>query len=265
MKVAVCILLLALPVAAQHEKEGEKKKHPFIGDAKEIEAGKRLFAEGCAVCHGPDGQGGRGPNLREQVFWHPLDDDTIYKSLKNGIKGGMPAVNLPEDDLWRVVAYVRSLTSPAAENPAPGDASAGEVLFWGKGGCGKCHGIRGKGGKLGPDLSNVGSVRPLPMIRDSIIDPDANGAVGYRAATVTLRSGKTLKGVARNRTNYSLQLQDADGNLHLVNMADVTALTLGAGSPMPKDFAKKLDETEIENLTAFLARQTVRKIEAAKK
>ena len=47
---ALC-LAAALPLLAQHEKDGEKPKHPFIGDLKAIEAGRTLFANGCAACH----------------------------------------------------------------------------------------------------------------------------------------------------------------------------------------------------------------------
>ncbi len=262
MRVLVVLCLAAvLPVAAQHEKD-EKKKHPFIGDPQAIEAGRKIFAAGCALCHGSDGQGGRGPNLRERVFWHPLDEETLYKAVQKGIPGSeMPPANLPEEQAWQVVAYVRSLTSPAIEGPLPGDPRSGEELFWGKAGCNQCHRIRGRGGMLGPDLTNIGGTRPLPQLRDAILDPDADVLPGYRAVTVVLKNGKTLRGVARNRTNYSLQLQDADGNLHLLSMAEVRELTLSKGSPMPKDFGKRLSAKEIDDLLAYLSQQSIRPVE----
>ncbi|MFN7920285.1 MAG: c-type cytochrome [Bryobacteraceae bacterium] len=255
---------IAVPLAAQHEKEGEKGRNPAIGDAKAIEAGQKLFAGGCAVCHGSEGQGGRGPNLRERVFWHPLDDPTLFKAVQKGVGAAMPASNLPDDQAWQVVAYVVSLTAPAIESPVSGDGKAGESVF-AKGGCGGCHRVNGKGGMLGPDLSNIAAMRSGAQMRESIVDPDADGAQGYRAVTVTLANGKTLKGVARNRTNYSMQLQDAQGNLHLVNMADVTAMSMSKGSPMPKDYAKKLSTGEIDNLVAYLSRLSVRGVDVAKK
>src|ERR1051325_545960 len=143
----------------------------------------------------------------------------------------------------------------------PGDASAGESLFWGKAGCATCHSIRGRGGKLGPDLTNAGATRPLPQLRQDILDPDAGGAADYRPITVKLRNGKTVQGVARNRTNYSLQILDAQGNLHLLSMADVQEITLGRGSPMPKDYASRLSSTELDNILAYLSRQSARPVE----
>ena len=258
---AVC-LAAALPLLAQHEKEDVKSK--FIGDLKAIEAGRTLFANGCAACHGADGRGGRGPNLRERVFWHPVDDETLFKAITKGISGGMPPANLPEDQTWQVVAFVKSLTAPAMENTAPGDRKAGEELFWGKAACGGCHRIQGRGGNLGPDLSNVGAMRALPQIRDSILDPDAEISSGYESVSVSLKSGKTLRGVARNRTNYSLQLQDADGNLHLLSMRDVSQVKLTKGSVMPKDFSKRLGGPDLDNIVAYLSRQSTRPIEEPK-
>ena len=262
---ATFCFVAVLPMAAQHEQDGEKAKHPEIFDPVVIAAGHKIFSDGCAACHGAEGEGGRGPNLKDSVFWHPLNEETIYKAVKNGIAGGgMPPANLPEPELWKVVAFVRSLTTPAIEINVAGDAQAGEAVFWGKGGCGSCHRIKGRGGQLGPDLTNVAAVRPEPRIRQAIVDPDAGGARGYQGVTAVLKNGKKLAGVARNRTNYDLQLQDAQGNLHLLSMADVGELTLTKGSPMPKDFAQKLSAPEIDNLVAFLSRQSLRSREEVK-
>lgn len=258
------ILLAALPLSAQHEKDGEKPKNPAIGDPVAIAAGAKIFANGCGACHGSDGQGGRGPNLRARVFWHPLDPDTLYKSIQNGIGGSMPAANLPENQAWQVVAFVTALTSPAIETPVAGDVEHGRVVFTGKGGCANCHSINNQGGRLGPDLSNVASVRAAPALKDSIVDPEGNATKNYNGIAVTLKNGKSLKGVARNRTNYSLQLQDAQGNLHLIDMADVAAMTLSKSSPMPKDYAKKLTAKEIDDVVAYLAKQSLRPFVAEK-
>jgi putative heme-binding domain-containing protein len=266
MRVLAILIAAALSLHAQHEKEDGKSRHPFIGDAKAIGAGRAIFVSGCAACHGTEGQGGRGPSLRERVMWHPLDDEALLSAIQKGIpSGGMPPSNLPEDQAWQVVAFVRSLTAPAIEAPVSGDATAGEDLFWSKAaGCGGCHRIRGRGGFTGPDLSNVASVRSAPEIHQAIVEPDAAIAAGYQNVSLSMKSGKRLQGVARNRTNYSLQLQDSDGALHLISMSDVAGVELVKGSVMPKDYAKRFSAGEIENLLAFLSRQSVRPIVRSK-
>ena len=118
---------------------------------------------------------------------------------------------------------------------------------------------------MGPDLSNIAPVKPAMAIRDAILDPDADGADGYHAVSVTLRNGKLLKGVARNRSNYSLQVQDSQGNLHLIEIADVAEMTLGKGSPMPKDYGKKLSPKEVDDLVAYLSKQSLRAFDPSKK
>jgi len=262
---ALLFLAGVLSLVAQHENEKEKTKHPFIGDPVAIEAGRTLFAGGCAACHGAEGQGGRGPNLRERIYWHPIDEDALYGVIQKGIlDGGMPAAQLNEDQTWQVVAFVRSLTSPAIETHVPGDPAAGETLFWGKAGCGECHSVRGRGGKLGPDLTNAGATRPLAQLRQGILDPDAGGVNGYQSVSVVLRSGITLTGIARNRTNYSLELQEANGSLYLLSMPEIREIKLAKGSPMPKDYGERLSKAELDNILAYLSRQSARPIEATK-
>ena len=254
------MVLLALPLLAQHEDEKKEKfKHPAFSDPQAIAAGKKLFATSCAACHGAGGQGGRGPNLVQRGVWHPLEEEALFKTIQKGVPGAdMPPTNLPEDQIWQLAAYVRSLTAPAIESPLPGDPSAGEALYQGKGGCPQCHRIRGRGGMLGPDLSNAGALRPLEALRESIVDPDADGFPGYRGVTVMTKDGRTIQGVARNRTNYSLQILDQKGELHLLDMRAVKELKLSAHSPMPRDYSQRFSRREIDDLLAFLSRQTTR-------
>jgi putative heme-binding domain-containing protein len=256
---ALAAALGAPPAGAQHEGKDAPKKHPFMTDLKAIAAGGQIFATSCAVCHGTNGLGGRGPNLVQRFSWHPLDDETLFKTIKSGVPAaGMPPSRLGDDDLWRLSAYVRSLTLSAAQAEVPGDPRAGETLYWGKAGCSGCHQIRGRGGQLGPDLTNVGALRPLALIRESVLDPDADGLRNYRGVRVVRRDGSTVEGVARNRSNYSLQVQDASGKVYLIAMSDVRELDLSAHSPMPRDYGKRLSAREIEDLLAYLSRQSIR-------
>lgn len=250
-------LCLALPLLAQHQEKDKAGKNPAIGNPEAIAAGQKAFLGGCAGCHGATGEGGRGPNLKARVMWHSMEDEGLFNIIKKGTKE-MPAANAPDDQVWNLVAFVRALTSPAIDAPAPGDTAAGSQVFWGKGGCSNCHRIRGKGGMLGPDLSNVAATKSNDQIREALLDPDADGAPGYRRVTATLKDGKQLRGVARNWTNYSIQVQDNQGNLHLITSSQLESATIEKGSPMPKDYGKKLSKEEVSNLVAFLARQSTR-------
>src|SRR3954451_7168767 len=207
-------VVTVLPVLAQHVEEAKASKNPAIGNPEAIAKGAKLYAGSCAGCHGPDGSGGRGPNLVRRAAWHALTDEGTFSTIRNGVPGAdMPATKLPDDQTWQLVAFVKALTGPAAESTVDGDPVAGEKVYWSeKAGCSGCHAIRGRGSRMGPDLSNVGGTQPLTLIRESIVQSSKDPSLrGKESVTITMKDGRVLKGVARNRSNYALQLVDNKG------------------------------------------------------
>lgn len=264
----ICLMVGSAILAAQHvQDEDKQKRNPAIGNIAAIAAGEKAFNGGCAVCHGQGGMGGRGPNLANgRVMWHTLSDEATFKRIKEGVpSGGMPPTPGTDEQLWQLAAYVVALRAPAAESPQTGDATLGQSLFWGKAGCNECHAIRGRGGQIGPDLSDAGGSRSTTVIRMAIEDPGANGSKGFEKARITLKDGKTVEGVLKNRNNYSLQLQDARGELHLLLMSAVKEMAVAKNSVMPANYKTRLSATEINALVAYLAKQTARPLEMAAK
>ena len=255
------LLLLALPLAAQHGRYLRESRNPAIGNPDAIAAGAKLYATSCAACHGPDGSGGRGPNLVRRAAWHPLADEMIFSTIRNGVPGAdMPSTKLPDDRTWDLVAFVHSLTGPARENNVPGDLAEGERIFWGaKAGCSNCHAVRGRGGLMGPDLSNIGGTEPLAVIRQDILEPDKDlSRLGKEGVAVVMKNGETIRGIARNRDNYSLQVVDRQGALHLVSMSDVKELTIFEHGPMPANYGQRLSAAEMRDLLKYLSQQSIR-------
>jgi len=59
-----------------------------------VAAGKKLFADNCAGCHGETGKGNRelgAPNLTDSIWLYGSDKDIIAEGLRNGRGGVMPA------------------------------------------------------------------------------------------------------------------------------------------------------------------------------
>jgi cytochrome c oxidase cbb3-type subunit 2 len=99
--------------------------NPLAGNAPAIKRGSALFGENCAVCHGDDGKGAIGPSLVDDMFFSikgDLPDVDYQEVINNGIhpgqleegrvaKDNMPAfgTSLSSDEIWSIVAYVRSL------------------------------------------------------------------------------------------------------------------------------------------------------------
>jgi putative heme-binding domain-containing protein len=184
-----------------------------------------------------------------------MPDGRLFAVVRKGIPGTeMPPSTLPDAEVWRIVAYLRDLNAPAIARRAAGDPARGESLFFGGGGCSGCHMLRGRGGFLGPDLADIAASRSYDDLRRSVADPDAYIEPGFQGVTATTVAGRRISGVARNRSNYSLQVLDADGGLHLLLATELVRVEFGVGSPMPKP---PLSQPEITDLVAFLSRQAL--------
>jgi mono/diheme cytochrome c family protein len=172
-------------------------------DPAAIEAGKQIYMGSCSGCHGATGEGSQGPSLLSGRASR-LPDRTMMNSIKNGLPGTtMPNFPMADEKIAQVAAFVRSLTAPAIETQVPGDANRGRELFFGAGKCSTCHMILGRGGNPGPDLSNIAAERTTHQIRESVTKPSERIANGYRGITAVLKSGATVRGVAKNYGNYS--------------------------------------------------------------
>ena len=230
--------------------------------AEQIDKGREQYAGACSACHGLSGDGGRGPSLVDGLSVRRASDAELFAAIQKGVAGTeMAPFPFPETELWNLVAFVRSLRAPAAEAELSGNAQLGGDLYHGAGSCSGCHKIRGEGGVLGPDLSNVGAERRLDQIRDSLLDPNLSIASGFASVRLTIPDGGSARAIAKNRTNQSAQVLDEHGKLHLLRRADLARISPVEKSWMPADYGERFSEAQINDLLAFLAQQTIRSSE----
>lgn len=85
--------------------------NPYAGDANAVAAGKNLFVDHCAQCHGEDALGRHGhPSLRSARIEHATDGELAWILRNGSARNGMPSWNrLPEPQRWQIIAYLRSL------------------------------------------------------------------------------------------------------------------------------------------------------------
>lgn len=235
---------------------GENGTPPlYIGNPKAIQAGEESYQFVCSACHGVTGEGGRGPNLVAAAGVKKASDQELFAVIKDGIPGSdMPPSPLEEERVWQLAAYVRSLSAPAIRQNVPGDREAGRLLFYGEAGCTRCHMVRGEGGYLGPDLTNLGVTLNLARIREGLLDPNKRFAKGFDPVTVTLADGTRIEGVAKNYSNYALQILDGAGRLHFLANDETAAIEFLDNSWMPADYSSRLSGDEIQDILAFLSR-----------
>ena len=102
----------------------------------EIQAGSRLYAAQCALCHGQNGDGVAGVNLPRQQFRRASSDDDIRNTITAGVAAaGMPPFRLQRAELDGLVAFIRSGFDISATPFKVGDAGRGKAVYDGKGAC----------------------------------------------------------------------------------------------------------------------------------
>lgn len=95
-------------------------RNPYAGNRDVLNDGRRLFNwYNCAGCHGDHGGGGMGPSLRDTAWRYGGDDVSIFASITEGRRNGMPAwgTKLPADDIWKLVTYIKSMRTPDEPDP----------------------------------------------------------------------------------------------------------------------------------------------------
>lgn len=187
--------------------------------ARSIESGAGLYDTYCAYCHGEYGEGRIGPTLNTPVLFDTGPNGRLAQMgwtgsvetfLESTILSGRPRSAmqpwserfggpLRDDEVRDLVNFIRNWEPAAGQFPKPLVKAEvtpimpaqmeviGQEMFYKADylGCGSCHTIAGVSeGKVGPDLSHIGSVAEErareagvasaeEYIRQSIVDSDA--------------------------------------------------------------------------------------------
>ena len=251
-------LACVLTAAAQNPQRQQGRPAPAnlpevnpYSSAADIATGRAIYNGRCGHCHGLSGEGGRGAVLNAGRFRHGGSDRELFITIRNGVPDTeMPGVNIPDMEVWRLVAYVQQLGRQGGSDPSTGDAAAGAAVY-ARAACAQCHTIGAQGGFLGPDLSDIGARRAVRHLRQSIADPSADIALDYRSVTVTDAKGTSVNGIHLNEDEYSIHLRDLAGNLRSFLKSEVKNITLPRQSLMPA--YPTLAAADLENLVAYLA------------
>jgi len=93
----------------QHDRE---KVNPYHDQPDAVAAGRRIFVDHCAHCHGTDAEGTKKrPSLKSTRVQQEATDGDLHWLLVNGNRAqGMPSwVKLGDPQIWQVICYVKSL------------------------------------------------------------------------------------------------------------------------------------------------------------
>jgi cytochrome c oxidase cbb3-type subunit 3 len=95
---------------------------PYEENAYGVSQGKTLYNQfNCSGCHSQGG-GGMGPPLMDDKWLYGSEPDNIFETIVQGRPNGMPAfgTKIVSDQVWQIVAYVRSMSGLLRKDVAPG-------------------------------------------------------------------------------------------------------------------------------------------------
>jgi putative heme-binding domain-containing protein len=215
------------------------------------------FRQRCADCHGTDGRGVRGPDIT-QIWSSGRTDPGLFKTIRTGVPGtempSFPAPRTSDRDVWQILAYVRTLATPAPAEPPRGNAENGARLF--KAHCASCHRVNADGGRIGPDLSRIGSARPRDVLVARIRRGSETFRPGFEPVTITPESGPPISGVKKNEDLFSVQVMDTRERIQGYEKDKVASVVNGTRSAMPVFGPDRLSDSDLDDLVRYL--QTLR-------
>ncbi len=223
---------------------------------EDVETGQSLFRRHCARCHGITAAGGEiGPDLTTGQFENASTDAGLFKLVSEGVPDTeMVGIyrSRTDESVWQLVSFLRTLGGAEREDaPLPGDASAGERLFRGNGGCASCHMVNGTGGRLGPDLSTIGDSRSPEALKTDLLDPDERVQPRWWSMRVTHQDGTRVEGIRMNEDTFSVRILDFDENLWSFEKRDLRESERIETSTMP-GYGETLTDSEVDDVVAYL-------------
>lgn len=111
-----------IPLVAGGSVPSDSGPGPYEQNAYAVSQGKTLYNQyNCSGCHFQGG-GGIGPPLMDADWIYGSRPENIYETIAEGRPNGMPSFGrkIVPDQIWQIVAYVRSMSGLLRKDVAPG-------------------------------------------------------------------------------------------------------------------------------------------------
>jgi putative heme-binding domain-containing protein len=223
-----------------------------------------------AVAEEGRGEGASPTPAAATSFTVPSDANRLVPvELRLAAEGGIPSLRVSwttnEDDrprplpLRRLYVPWADTSGKEVEAVAPVRPAELEGGSWARGyreffgeqaGCAKCHVLYGRGGDIGPDLSNLIHRDYASVLRD-ITHPSFAINPDYLSYTVVLSDGRVLSGVVRSRGD-KVSIGDVQGKRTEVERSEVEEIEPAPISTMPDGLPKQLGPDRVRDLLTFL-------------
>ncbi|WP_227687223.1 PVC-type heme-binding CxxCH protein [Spirosoma arboris] len=149
----------------------------------------------------------------------------------------------------------QEITSLAKTAKETADPVKGELVFRKSNlTCLTCHAIGGAGGRIGPDLSSLGTSSPAETIIRSILYPNQSIKEGFELQRVAKKDGSELMGYLVGNGSSELIIRDVSGSEVSIPKSQISSIEKIPGSLMPPGLTASLDKEEFVNLIGFLSK-----------
>jgi putative heme-binding domain-containing protein len=218
----------------------------------DIQYGARTYGAQCTICHGATGDGVAGVDLASGRFKRATSDAELRRVITSGVTGtAMPAFKFDVPELTAIVAYLRNMRGFDRAKTPIGDPSRGKATFEGRGECATCHRVLGKGPRVAPDLTEIGTLRTAEALQRTLLDPTGSLQPVNRSVRAVTRDGKTIRGRRLNEDTYTVQLIDEQERLVSLTKANLKEYEVIMKASMPS-YQGTLTDAELADVLAYL-------------
>ena len=185
----------------------------------------------------------------EFAKFNTLSGDSIYKHAGPFVASDLPQPKGPGRD-WTLEEALQVVQGGLKGR----NFEQGQMMYKASV-CSSCHTMRGEGGQIGPDLTQLGTRFTAKDMLEAIIEPNKTISDQYAATIFYLKDGKSVVGRLINQDNdkYSIsQNPFAPQNLRDIPKADVIRTQLSDVSIMLPGMINRLNEEELKDLIAYL-------------
>ncbi len=134
-----------------------------------------------------------------------------------------------------------------------GDVRRGHEVFMSrKAACNTCHQLGYGGGRLGPDLTNIGRVRNRRDLLEAMVLPSISIVRGYESVSVELNDGRVVSGIVTGESGAEIVVSADAQKTHHIARSDVAEIVPSSVSPMPNGLATALTQQDIADVITFL-------------
>jgi putative membrane-bound dehydrogenase-like protein len=223
-------------IAADEQRDDELRVEAVVGLAPFVVSQERLLAK---LAEGDDGQ------IAEEA----------RRVLRLAGKREAPAdAKLPATADLRQAAELDKWSELLSEG---GDAASGRRLFFTAAGpqCAACHQHRGRGGRIGPDLSRLGRQQARQRIIASILQPSREIAPEFQSWTLLTHDGLTRSGfrLPQGGDDGMEPYADAAGRVFKLRSEEIAEREPSDKSIMPEGVESVLTVEDLRDLVAFLS------------